>query len=220
MSKITAIRIGGGRTKRAAVSLDGRFAFNLAAEVAASENLKTGQELSEGQVEALLKADKFHRCLEAALSYLSYRPQSESEIRQRLKRRGFAGDSIEGALSKLKEQELIDDTAFAHFWKENRDSFNPRSQRLIRLELGRKGIATGTIDQVVDDASDSDNAYRATRRKARSLPLADYPGFRRRLGEYLRRRGFSYDVINHTVSRMWQEREERQQTKGGKVWIQ
>jgi len=220
MSKITAIRIGGGRTKRAAVSLDGRFAFSLSAEVAASQKLKTGQELSEGQVEALLEADKSHHCLESALSYLSYRPRSEAEVRQRLKRHGFAGDSIEGALAKLKERGLVDDTAFAHFWKENRDSFNPRSQRLIRLELGRKGIASATVDRVVSDADDSDNAYRAARRKARSLQATDYSDFRRRLGEYLRRRGFSYDVINRTVSRMWQEREETQQTKGGEVWIQ
>jgi SOS response regulatory protein OraA/RecX len=37
------------------------------------------------------------------------------------------------------------------------------------------------------------------------LPLADYQSFRRRLGEYLRRRGFNYEVINHTVERVWQE---------------
>jgi SOS response regulatory protein OraA/RecX len=31
--------------------------------------------------------------------------------------------------------------------------------------------------------------------------------FRRRLGEYLRRRGFDYEVINRTVEKMWQERD-------------
>jgi regulatory protein len=207
--------------KRAVVYLDGRFAFNLATEVALEKNLTAGQDLSEGQIEALLKADKFHRCLEAALSYLSYRPRSESEIRHLLRRHGYTSDSIEGVLAKLKERELVDDTAFAHYWKENRDSFNPRSRRLIKLELGRKGIAAGIIDQVVGDANDSDNAYQAAQRKVRSLPLMDYPTFRHRLSEYLRRRGFSYELINRTVSRMWKEwREERQQTKGGEEWNQ
>jgi hypothetical protein len=37
--------------------------------------------------------------------------------------------------------------------------------------------------------------------------MSDYQSFRRRLGGYLKRRGFGYGVINHTVERLWQEHE-------------
>jgi len=99
----------------------------------------------------------------------------------------------------------VDDMAFAQFWKDNRESFSPRSQWLTKLELRRKGVAGDIIDQVVDAVDDYDSAYRAALSKARSLPLSDYQGFRRRLGGYLRRRGFSYEVIVNTVERLWQE---------------
>jgi len=33
----------------------------------------------------------------------------------------------------------------------------------------------------------------------------DYQTFRRRLGEYLGRRGFSYNVISETTERVWKE---------------
>ena len=205
MMKVTELRIGRSREKRVNVLLDGKFAFSLQAEVAAKEGLQVGQELSANQIEALAKSDHFHRCLNAAARYLSYRPRSESEIRERLQRRGFDGDSIEAALAKLKEQGLVDDVAFAQFWKDNRESFSPRSQWLTKLELRRKGVASNIIDRVVDGIDDSDSAYRVALSKTRRLPLSDYHGFRRRLGEYLRRRGFDYEVINHTVERVWQE---------------
>jgi regulatory protein len=113
-------------------------------------------------------------------------------------------------LARLREQGLVDDMAFAQFWKDNRESFSPRSQRLAGLELRRKGIDEETIAQVVGVIDDDDSAYRAALSKARSLSLSDYHSFRQRLAGYLKRRGFSYGVINHTVERVWQKQGDRQ----------
>ena len=206
MSKVTAIRNSKGRQQRVKLFLDSRFAFSLEAEVAAKEGLQVGQELSNSQVEALARSDHFHRCLNAALHYFSYRPRSESELRERLERRGFDSDSVEAVLARLKEQGLVDDMAFAQFWKDNRESFSPRSQWLTKLELKRKGVTADIIDRVVDENNDDESAYRAALSKTRSLPLYDYENFRRRLGYYLKRRGFSYEVINQATKRIWEER--------------
>ncbi len=205
MTQITAIRAGRGRQQRVNVFLDGKFTLSLEAEVAAKEGLQVGQELSSSQVEALARSDHFQRCLNAAVHYLGYRPRSEYEIRERLRRRGFDVDSLEAVMVRLREQGLVDDMAFAQFWRDNRESFSPRSRWLTRLELGRKGVAADIIDQVLGEVDDADGAYRAALSKARSLPLSDYQGFRRRLGEYLRRRGFGYEVIKRSVERLWQE---------------
>ena len=209
MKRITAIRARRGQKKRVNVFLDGKFAFSLEAEVAIKEDLKVEQELSASQIEALARSDQLHRCLNAAARYLGYRPRSEFELRQRLHQHGFDGDSVEAVIAKLKEQGLVDDMAFAQFWKDNRVSFSPRSQWLTRLELRRKGVADDIIDQVVDAVDEDDSAYRAALGKARSLPLSDYQSFRRRLGEHLKRRGFGYGVINYTVERVWQEQGEQ-----------
>jgi len=205
MGKITDLRPGKGRRKRVNVFLDGKFAFSLEADVVEKERLQIEQVLSADRIAALTKADNFQRCLNAAVHYLGYRPRSESELRERLHRRGFNGDTLEAVITRLKEQRYIDDIAFAQFWQDNRQSFSPRSQWLTKLELRRKGIADNIIDQVVNDIDDDDSAYQAALSKARGLASTDYQSFRRRLGEYLRRRGFSYGVINYTVERIWQE---------------
>ena len=205
MGKITALRVGKGRGKRIKVFLDNKFAFSLEAEVVLKESLQPGQELAASEIEALARSDHFHRCLNAATHYLSYRPRSEFELRERLHRRGFDDDSVEAVLTKLKEQRLVDDIEFAQFWKDNRESFSPRSQWLTKLELRRKGVADDIIDQVTAAIDDDHSAYRVALSKARNLPLSDHQVFRRRLGDYLKRRGFGYGVINHTVERVWQE---------------
>jgi len=205
MSIITRLQAGKKRGKRVNVFLDGKYAFSLQAEVAVKEGLHIGQELPADYVESLLRVDDSQRGLDAATRYLGYRPRSESELRQRLQQRGFTGGVVEVVLAKLREQGLVDDEAFARFWKENRDSFSPRSQWLTRLELRRKGVDDEILNQVVGAIDDGDNAYRAALGKARHLSLADYQVFRRRLGDYLRRRGFNYGTIEHTVARVWRE---------------
>jgi regulatory protein len=204
MKKVTAIR-SGKRGKRVNIFLDEKFAFSLEAEVAIKEGLRTDQELSEGDIDALTKADLFQRCLNAAFHYLSYRPRSQAELTERLNKRGFDGDSVAAVLAKLKVQGLVDDLAFAEFWKDNRQSFRPRSQWLTRRELRQKGVSEDIISRVVAQVDDEDSAYRAALTKARSLPTADYDGFRRRLGQFLKRRGFNYGLIKPTVERVWQE---------------
>ena len=73
------------------------------------------------------------------------------------------------------------------------------------MELRQKGVNEDTIAQVVGAIDDGDSAYRAALGKARSLSLSDYHSFRQRLAGYLKRRGFSYGVINHAVERVWQK---------------
>jgi regulatory protein len=203
MKKVTAIRAG-RRAKRVNVFLDGKFNFSLEAELAVKEGLAVGQELAESDIETLAQADISQRCLNAALRYLGYRPRSEAELKERLQKRGFDEASVEAVVAKLKEQGLVDDLAFAQFWQDNRQSFSPRSQRLTRSELRQKGVASDIIDQVLAEVSDEESAYRAAQAKARRLPRSDYQSFRRRLGGYLKRRGFGYGVITHTVERVWQ----------------
>jgi regulatory protein len=78
--------------------------------------------------------------------------------------------------------------------------------------LKKKGVADEIINQVTVESNDIDSAYNAALSKAQRLPNQDYEVFRRRLGDYLKRRGFGYAVINQTVKRTWQELKEPSST--------
>jgi regulatory protein len=155
----------------------------------------------------LTDSNSLQDCLDAAYYYLSYRPRSEGEIRQWLRKRGFSNDVADKTIARLREQNLTDDLAFAQFWKDSRLSFRPKSKRLIKRELSDKKIDGEIIEQVTNDIDDEEIAYRLGSGRLPSLAHLDYRTFYRRLSSYLAYRGFSYEVIRRTASLLWQEKE-------------
>lgn len=204
MKTITAIGAQKRGRERVSIFLNGSFAFSLGREVVEERGIQPGQVISDSQAEELVGADIFGRCYNAALRLLSYRPRSEAEVRTRLSRR-FDSETIEGVILQLRARQMIDDTAFATFWREERESFSPRGKRLLKVELRYKGIDPEVIDEVLDGIDDEESAYRAAQKRGRTLVKEDYQTFRRKLGAFLRRRGFSYEVVSRTTERLWQE---------------
>ena len=143
--------------------------------------------------------------LDAAYRYLGYRPRSEFEIRVWLERKGFARRAIESTVSTLKAKGLLDDLAFARFWRESRESSSPRSRAALKRELRQKGIDPEVVAEALNGVDEEAAAYRAAQRKAARLRALDYNDFCTRLGAVLRRRGFSYEVTERIVNRLWQE---------------
>jgi regulatory protein len=204
MGTITALRLN-ARKKQVNVFVDGLFSLSIANELAVINRLQVGRSLSSAQIEELKKANLSQNCTEAAVHYLSYRPRSEHEVRQRLRRRGFDNNTVDEVIMKLKDRGLIDDVAFSEYWRNNRLSFSPRSARLINLELRQKGVAKETANEAVEDLNEENSVYEAGLKKARRLTSLDYDCFRSRLYDYMIRRGFSYEKIRHVIDRLWQE---------------
>jgi len=205
MKTITAIEPQKAQKGRVNLFLDGAFAFSISIPLATTAGLQEGQKLSPAEIDKLKNAELFHRSLASALKYLSPRPRSEAEMRARLRRHGYDMEIIQQVIAKLKEQKLVDDTVFAQFWRESRESFKPRSRRFIEAELRQKGVDAETISETTAGFDDEMGAYKAAQKKAISLSGLDYPVFRKRLGTFLRQRGFSYELVNQTIERIWQE---------------
>jgi len=196
------------RRRRANVYLDGRFTFSLSLGLLTEAGLHEGDALTPQQVDSLRQADVRHQAHEAALRLLAYRPRSEAEIRQRLARRGLPPQVVQETIARLRDQGLLSDAAFARFWVETRDQTSPRGRRLLWQELAAKGIERETIRQAIAPVAEEDAALRAAQKKARHLQSQDYPVFRRRLGDFLLRRGFPYPTVRTIVERLWLERQQ------------
>ena len=70
------------------------------------------------------------------------------------------------------------------------------------------GVEAAIADEAASAVSDEDAAYRLASRRLRSLAGLEHDVFRNRLGGYLQRRGFGWDVCRTTVERCWRERGE------------
>ncbi len=203
--KVTALKAQKRNPNRVSVFLDGEYAFGLARIVAAW--LQVGQTLNPEKIAELQSQDARENAYQRALSLISYRERSESEIEKHLQKKGIQEEIITGVLDRLRRSKLVDDQRFARLWVDNRAEFRPRSQRALAYELRKKGIDAEAIDEVLDEFDDDTAAYDAAQRYARKLHRLEWPEFRQKLYGYLARRGFSYATVKTALSRVWAERD-------------
>lgn len=209
---ITAISVQKRNPNRVNISLDGEYAFGLARIVAAW--LTVGQEIDDEKLKALQKADSVEVAFQRALHFLSYRPRSEAEIKEKLNHQGCDDQVIETVLERLRKNGMVQDHDFARQWVENRNTFRPRSRKALTFELRRKGVSEETIQEVLAEHTDEDQtAYLAASRYARRLKDLEWSEFRKKLNEYLIRRGYSYETVIPVVQAVWTELQPEQDTE-------
>jgi regulatory protein len=202
--EITALKAQKKNPNRISVYLDGEYAFGLARIVAAW--LKIGQRLSEEEISRLEEQDTKEVAYQRGLRFLSYRARSETEIQRKLSEQGFEAPVIEATIQRLKENGFLGDKQFARDWVENRSTFRPRSKRMLAMELRQKGVAEEEIQKALAETEDESSlAYQSAIRYAHRLAGTDWETFRKRLGAYLGRRGFSYGTIAPVLRQVWDE---------------
>ena len=212
--RITNLEPQANNPERFNLYVDGHFLLGVNAAIVLQMGLHVEQELSPEQLEQLSSEEAEQQAVDRALNYLSYRPRSREEVRRYLRRKETPSDIIEAALARLDRLDFVNDRAFAAFWIENREQFNPRGSHALKNELRMKGVDRAVVDELVDDEQDEQLALRAGRKKALSLmnlPHIDYLTFRNRLGSFLQRRGFGYAVSTRTVKALWKELKEEEQ---------
>jgi len=205
MKKITAIEVQKNNPKRVNLYLEGEFAFGLDRFVAAW--LTVGQSLDEEKITSLQFEDSQEKAYRQALLFLGIRARSKMEVRKNLEKHEIPAILIDQTIARLREERLLDDGQFAQTWVANRSEFRPRSRRALTAELRQKGLADADIKSATEKVNEESLAFTAAQKRLRRLDGLEWSEFRKKLSEFLARRGFEYDVITLTVTRLWAERD-------------
>ena len=151
------------------------------------------------------------RAREAVYRLLKFRNRSEKEIRERLAKKNFSPDIIETTITYFREMELLDDRQFAREWIRSRLK-KPFGTRRIRMELKQKGVGADIIAEEIAATAAEQNEDDvvldlATERFSRYAHL-DKPKRKRRLFEYLARRGFQTGSIVRAIHQLERRQKE------------
>ncbi len=131
-----------------------------------------------------------------ALRLLAVRGRSERELRDRLRRKGFAEGTVEETVSSLKDAGLVDDLAL----RDDLISYalNVRSLGVMgtRMLLLKRGIPEEVVDSAdLEGLDETEGAERLVRKRVPLLKGLPEAKARRRLWGMLRRRGYSCETI-------------------------
>ncbi len=138
MGTITELKEGARNKERVNVYMDGEFAFAVYIDTAIANRLKKGAELSDDDVERILREDKEKYALSCAMKFLSYRMRTERELRRKLKEKEIAPEAIDAAVAKLKEIGYLDDQGFAELYAQ--ELMQKYGQRVAMQKLMQKGV--------------------------------------------------------------------------------
>ncbi|MEM8529616.1 MAG: RecX family transcriptional regulator [Chloroflexota bacterium] len=215
---ITSLHAQVNDSQRVNVFINGDFALGISLTTVSREKLYVGKVLSEADYQRLEQTETTEKSLQVGLRLLSARPRSTAEIRERLNREGFTTTSIEQTVERLIELELLDDTTFTRQWIENRQTLRPRGVNALRNELRQKGIQRDIVEAALEDDELIGNETERAMTLARSVvhKYRNSPNratFTRRLGGYLQRRGFHFDIIHPVIDQLWQDTQPQESTE-------
>lgn len=202
MSIITAIKPQ-KNNKRVNIYLDNEFGFGIDLVNFVVLGLKVNQELSTGEVENIIKKAEFQKNLDKLLRFATLRPRSQKEIRDWFKRKEVHESIQKELFNRLKRLELLDDRKFAVWWVEQRNSFRPKSKRVLSNELLLKGIKKETIEEVLLEIKldETKIAEKELERKAYKWEGLDKKAAKRKKTEYLLRKGFGFNIVEKILNK-------------------
>ncbi len=200
MPVITAIKPQRSK-KRVNIYLDDTFGFGIDLDNFVILGLKINQELTQKEVEEIIKKAEFQKTWDKLLRFAMLRPRSEKEIKDYFKRKEVHESMHDELFDKLKHFELIDDIKFAKWWIDQRTNFKPKSKRIIIQELRMKGISTDNIDDAFGETviDEEKLAKDLVEKKLYKWTGLDERVKKQKISQYLAGKGFSWEVIEKIV---------------------
>lgn len=150
--------------------------------------------------------DKFEKAKLVAYRFLSYRPRSKKEIENKLIEKKISRNTITNILDFLEENNYINDKNFSINWIKYRLENKPMGRAFLEYELRKKGVSRELISESLnkvfgEEFNENDIAIKVAQKKLISLRKnkADNHILKRRLFNYLHRKGFSLDTIEQVI---------------------
>jgi len=141
----------------------------------------------------------------AAMRFLKIRPRSIGELKEKLVGKGFSLTDIQITLFDLMASGSLDDRAFTKSWINYRLA-RPFGFRRIIQELKDKGIDQEIIDQALIEIKGSYSAENVAlelaQRRWQRLPDIDPLKKKKRVLDFLLRRGFEEDVVMKVIKKL------------------
>lgn len=202
MGKITEIKSQEKAPHRVNVYVDGVFKFGLDERLLLDFNIYVGRGISDAEIEKYKEGDSYQKCMDKAFRFLSYRMRSEKEMQDKLLEK-YDEATVKKALKRLRGLKFVNDNEFARTWVESRKI--GRGKRALAFELSRKGVAKEIVEEALEGLSGDDefeSALDLVKKKSKYKNLDRSEAYQK-IGGFLSRRGYSYDVIKKVISEIY-----------------
>lgn len=205
MKKITKVEYQKKNKDRFNIYLDDEYAFAIDINIFIKYSLKKGLLLDDELISDILKSEERISVYNYGISLLSRAAKSEYELRLKMQDKGFDSHLIDNAINTLKEQKYLDDERYCEMFINDKINISKHGVRKIKEALYYKGIDKEIIEEKIRKVSQEDEEERAInlgKKKLFNIKEEDTRKKYIKLSNYLVGKGFEFDVVKRTVSKL------------------
>ncbi len=149
------------------------------------------------------KKEQEKQAFVTSLRLLAASPKSRKSLERKLEEKGYDAGIIARVVKRLEAQGLLDDRAFAQLVFESLLGRRRSGRKRIAFELERKGIADALVGEVLEKYTPEDEREKArelARDKWERWQKLEGPKRRKKVYDFLVRRGFEFDLCRNVVN--------------------
>lgn len=202
--RVTEIKKLKGRQKYRVLYLDGKKYGKFFEELLYKFGIKEDSHLCEKEINQLKRFQNEREAERVAINYVSYKPRSINEVRRKLWTKKISDTMIDITIEKMKNYGYLDDEKYARDWIEERIRTRGFSSSKIKSELFLKGISKEIIEnnlkEIYTPELEIKTAKRIAKKQMRKYKNLDEKVIKRRIINFLLRKGYNYSVIESILS--------------------
>lgn len=185
------------------VELDsGEFLF-LSMDLVIKFKISKNETINEQTLIQIKKEQRIFDAKRASLNYISYKPRTEKQVRDKLRSLGFSSSEIELCIKFLKEFNYLDDENFTEKYIRDNIKRKALSKKKLSYDLMKKGISRDIIDKFINllikDEDDFENAKKKLDKVKYKLKSLNESEQKKYIYQYLLRQGFKSDTIKEVL---------------------
>lgn len=171
----------------------------LSMDVVLKYTLGKGSVLDESEFEQILYEQDLINSKKTAHNFVSYKPRTEKQVRDKLKEKQFSLENIEKAIEFLYEFDLLDDRSFAKSFIESKVKMKNYGISRMKVEMLKRGLDKDLVEDSLKQYYPHDSSYdlalELANKKLKQLANKDFQKKKSSLVSYLQRQGYHWDVI-------------------------
>lgn len=195
------------QNERENIFIDDKFAFGVSSELRYKYDLHIGKEITDDFINDVLKAEEQNKVLNHAFNILSYSQNSKKGLYTKLMRKGYEEEFVLKAIEYCEERNYINDKLYAENFIKDKTNINKYGPNKVRYDLISKGVSKDIIDEVlvIDSDDEYERAIELANKRIKSYKNDDKAAIYRKLGGFLQRRGYTYDVVSKVLREVLKE---------------
>jgi regulatory protein len=185
--------------RRTIIFDDGTF-IGISEEVLLSNPVHPGDELTPNKLKQLTNSEQKQKLRNSALNLLSFRMRSQSELKQRLLKKGYDVQDIEPLLEEFDAKNILNDSEFALAFSRDKIRSKGIGPSILKVELSNHHLPRNLVEDTVNRMYtefpiDTLLGNHLNKKKiCRNSQLQEKE--KNRIVNFLKRKGFSWDDIS------------------------